>query len=206
MLQTQAVSAELLELLRFLMTRDEYKGLYLVGGTALALQLAHRLSVDIDLFGDMELEEATFIAPLYDRGSCVLLKKSKHILILNVQGIKVDFVHYPYRLLDDPMDWDGIRMLSRRDIGAMKLNAISGRGSRKDFIDLFFLLKEFSLRELLSFYQRKYPEGSEFLVVKSLHYFDDAEQEAMPVMLQPVLWETIKQTIREALLTMNTPQ
>ena len=71
----------------------------------------------------------------------------------------------------------------------MKLAAITGRGTKKDFIDIYFLLKGFHLRELLDFYNEKFPDGSEFLVLKSLTYFADAET---PVMLDQIYWEDIK--------------
>ncbi len=74
----------------------------------------------------------------------------------------------------------------------LKLNAISGRGSRKDFIDLYFLLSYFSLRELLNFYNEKYSDGAEFLVIKSLQYFEDAENEDFPEMIIPIVWEELK--------------
>ena len=77
----------------------------------------------------------------------------------------------------------------------MKLAAITGRGSRKDFIDLHFLLQEFNLREMLSFYSEKYIEGSTFLVLKSLTYFDDAETDPQPFMLKKADWKQIKRSI-----------
>lgn len=80
----------------------------------------------------------------------------------------------------------------------MKLNAIAGRGSRKDFIDLFFLLKKYTLKELLSFYNKKYKDGSEFMVLKSLTYFDDAEKEEIPITFEELNWELLKKTILKA--------
>ena len=81
----------------------------------------------------------------------------------------------------------------------MKLNAISGRGSKKDFIDLYFLLKEFPLLELIGLYKKKYGDGSEFLVLKSLSYFDDADAEPMPKMLKQYEWENIKSHLNKEL-------
>jgi polyhydroxyalkanoate synthesis regulator protein len=86
-------------------------------------------------------------------------------------------------------------MLSIVDIAAMKLNAIAGRGSKKDFIDLYFLLQEFSLREILSFYGQKYHDGSLFMVEKSLTYFEDADLQLEPQMYKDFNWETCKKTI-----------
>jgi hypothetical protein len=93
-----------------------------------------------------------------------------------------------------------IKLASLPDIAAMKLNAISGRGSKKDFVDLFFLLRKYPLEQLIAFYNRKYPDGSEFLVLKSLSYFEDADQQEMPVMLIPAEWSDIKSEIKRQTL------
>jgi len=92
-----------------------------------------------------------------------------------------------------------IIMGSKKDIAAMKLNAISGRGTRKDFVDLYFLLNEYSLNEIMQFYLAKYNDGSEYMAIKSIGYFKDAEEEVMPNMLINVGWEEIKSTIQKCL-------
>jgi hypothetical protein len=114
-----------------------------------------------------------------------------------VNNIKIDFVYYPYNWIEKPLTSKKIRIASKADIAAMKLNAISGRGSKKDFIDIFFLLNDYSLADMIGFYKQKYPEGSEFLVLKSLCYFNDAETEHLPAMLRPVKWEQVKNTVRK---------
>lgn len=195
MLQTQTIRPELLELLRKIMSSDIFKDFNLVGGTSLALQIGHRFSIDIDMFGNSEIDEFEFIEELSTFGNVVVLKKSKNIIILSVDGIKVDFVNYKYPLLEEITNIENIRLVSDKDIAAMKLNAIAGRGSRKDFIDLYFLLKKYSLKELLNFYKTKYLDGSEFMVLKSLTYFEDAETEEIPLMFEPIDWNQIKQTI-----------
>lgn len=86
-------------------------------------------------------------------------------------------------------------MLSKKDIAAMKLNAIAGRGSKKDFIDLYFLLDDFSLVEMLSFYKQKYDDGSVFMVQKSLTYFEDADEQQQQQMFLDFDWEACKQKI-----------
>jgi len=195
MLQQQSVSPKLLELLSFLMKAELFQDFVLVGGTSLALQLGHRDSVDIDLFGQCDIDEVTFRETVSAFGTTTLLKKSKNILVFSINGIKVDFVHYPYPWLAPCLHVENFRLADMRDIAAMKLNAISGRGSKKDFIDLYFLLKYFSFEELLRCYQQKYADGSEFLVLKSLTYFDDADRESMPMMHQSISWETVKKEI-----------
>lgn len=198
MLQTQTIEPKLLELLNKIMASEVFEGFYLVGGTSLALQIGHRFSIDIDMFGNAEINEIEFIEELSKFGNVIILKKSKNIIIFSVDGIKVDFVNYKYPLIENPKVIQNIRMLSDKDIGAMKLNAIAGRGNRKDFIDLFFLLKKYTLKELFSFYKKKYIDGSEFMVLKSLTYFDDAEKEEMPVMFEEADWNQIKKTILKA--------
>jgi hypothetical protein len=192
MLQKQAVKPELLELLNKLMQIDEFLCFHLVGGTALALYDGHRKSVDIDLFGKCSIDESLFTTVLKNVGHTIVLSQNPKILIYTINGIKVDFVNYQYELIESGNTIDGIRILSKKDIAAMKLNAIAGRGSKKDFFDIVQLLNEFSLTEMLSFYAIKYNQNSEFMVIKSLLYFDDAENEPDPISLIPISWDDVK--------------
>ena len=170
-------------------------GLRLAGGTSLALQIGHRRSVDLDLFGTLNTDEFGLRKALSAHGDIITLKNSDNIHIYVISGIKVDIVNYPYPWIEDEVK-DGIfRLAGKKDIAAMKLSAITGRGSKKDFIDIWFLLKQFSLKLMMEWYKEKYKDGSEFLVLKSLTYFDDAELEEMPVMLIPVNWTDVKDFI-----------
>lgn len=200
MLQTQTVVPELMELLKKIMSENLFSDFNLVGGTALALQIGHRNSIDIDLFGNSEINTELFIEKLSEFGEVRVAQSTKNILITKINDVKVDFVNYKYPLLSDCLLLEKIRMLSTKDISAMKLNAIAGRGSKKDFIDLFFLLNEFSLKEILSFYEKKYKDGSVFMVEKSLSYFDDAEFQQQPKMFSEFDWEICKQKIIAELL------
>ena len=155
----------------------------------------HRLSVDIDLFGRSEIRPDLFTEILKDKGETTILSQSSKILIYVINKIKVDFVDYNFQLLEPVNVIDGIRLVSKKDIAAMKLNAIAGRGSKKDFVDVYQLLNDFSLSEMLTFYAQKYPNGSEFMVLKSLLYFDDAEIEPDPIMLIPATWSQVKERI-----------
>lgn len=195
MLQTQTVVPKLMELLKGIMSEPLFENYFLVGGTALALQIGHRNSIDIDLFGHCEINQDEYVETLRKFGDVVVTSSSKNILIAKINEIKVDFVNYNYPLLDTPLEIEGIRMLSKVDIAAMKLNAIVGRGSKKDFIDLYFLLKDFSLKKMIDDYNQKYANGSEFLVCKSLTYFDDADEQLDVKMYQELDWEKCKQKI-----------
>src|SRR5690554_1140932 len=197
MLQTQTVCPQLLELLRWLMAEQTFAGLGLAGGTSLALQTGHRNSIDIDLFGKSEIQHDLFFDILGNYGNVEISRNTKNIFIVEVNEIKVDFVNYKYPLLDKMVLLNAVRMFSKKDIAAMKIAAITGIGSKKDFIDLYFLLQEFSLSDILKFYQQNYHDGSRFMVVKSLVYFDDAEGDEQPQMFKEFDWEMCKKYIRE---------
>lgn len=127
-----------------------------------------------------------------------IIWKSENICIYIVDGVKVDFVKYPYSLLKPVVEQDNLRLASVEDIAAMKVAAIIGRGTRKDFIDIYFLLKIFSLQEILDLYSSKYPDGTLFVAIKSLTYFEDAESDPVPEMLEAVNWSEVKKDIVSA--------
>lgn len=198
MLYKSAVNPDLLRILEQLMQMDVFSDLRLVGGTALALQIGHRESVDIDLFGKIDFEEQEKNIEL--TGSIVILKKSKNINVLSIDNIKVDIVNYRYPWISELIEEDNCRLASLKDIGAMKLNAITGRGTKKDFIDLYYLLKHFPLNDLFRFYFEKFDDGNLFLVKKSLIHFEDAEPEPMPVMKEKITWDEIKTDLQKKIL------
>lgn len=177
------------------MLLPELNGFNLVGGTSLALQIGHRISVDLDLFGNRPFEAHEILDLMHPLGTVKALSQSKHILILNINGIKVDFVNYRYPLLQDVLLVDNLRLVSLKDIAAMKLAAIVGRGRKRDFTDIFFLLKHFSLSNLMGFYNAKYADGNEMIVVRSLTYFSDADSDEDISLLKKAEWQTVKKTI-----------
>jgi len=187
-----------LELLRKILAIDIFNNLRLVGGTSLALQIGHRISVDIDLFGKLDADDISIKRELNKLGELKTLHKTENINIHTVDGVKVDIVNYPYPWLENEVPNSDLRLASKGDIGAMKLAAITGRGTKKDFIDLFFLLKEFSLGELLEFYNEKYHDGSIFIVLRSLVYFEDADSDLMPNMMEDISWAMVKESIINA--------
>lgn len=196
MLSYQTVNAHTLELLRRLMAEPMFASLRLVGGTALALQYGHRNSIDLDFFGQLEDDAEEVKAILRKHGKLSVIKESRNIKIYLLNNIKVDFVNYNYSWIDAPVVEEQIKLASPKDIAAMKINAIEGRGTKKDFIDIYFLLQHYTLHEILTFYQQKYPENSIFRALMSLSYFEDAETQIMPVMYVPISWDEIKTTIQ----------
>ena len=196
MLSIETVEPNTLELIKDLMSVPVLKDMRLVGGTALALQYGHRSSIDIDLFGDLDTSTLDLRVALEKIGNVIVLKETENIRGYIINGVKVDIVNYSiYPWLTDPLIEDGIRLASPSDIAAMKINAIQGRGSKKDFIDMYFLLKQYTINEILDFYARKYPDHNFFRAIISLTYFDDADKQIMPKMHRPIDWDHVKQTI-----------
>lgn len=194
MLHLETVSPELYHLLIDLQSKEWMHSFRLVGGTALALQYGHRISVDLDFFGQRELSELTDNLSSYPEAK--KLNSTDHIAVYIIKGIKVDFVHYPYPWLQPPILEKGMNLATDADIAAMKIAAITGRGSKKDFVDLYFLLQKYSIEEMLGFFSAKYPDATDILALKSLLYTTDADRDPMPKMLQPFDWEAAKESIR----------
>ena len=196
MLQVEAVDSSTLELLKKIMRIEELSGLRLVGGTSLALRFGHRLSMDLDLFGNLNVDQYEMINLLNKAGSVKQLNITTNIKSFLINEIKVDLVNYPYEWISPCVVENEIRLAGIDDIASMKLAAITGRGSKKDFIDIYFLLDKYSLADLLKLYNQKYPDGSEFLVLRSLNYFKDADQDIMPTMINKVEWDQVKNEIK----------
>ena len=199
MLHLSTIETPTLELLMQLMQRPAFQNMRLAGGTALALQIGHRKSVDLDLFGSVDFETLDWQEVFADFDSVIPIKRSKNINVFAINSIKVDFVNYNYPWLNNILLEKNIRMASLSDIAAMKLAAITGRGSKKDFVDIYFLLERFTLDQLLEFYQEKYRDGSSFLVLKSLSWFEDADKDTDLNMIADISWEFIKQEISKQL-------
>lgn len=196
MLHYETITPETHSLLEKLSDLSVLKDARLVGGTALALQLGHRTSTDLDFFGRINADSEELRDILREIGSVEVASVSKNINIFWLNGIKVDMVNYPYPWLDLPIEGNRVRLASLNDIAAMKIAAIVNRGTKKDFIDLYTLLQSFSLDNILDMYSRKYSDGSLFIVMKSLIYFDDAETDPMPNVLNDTTWEDVKDCLR----------
>ena len=174
MLHKETVSHTTLELIKSLQADSMFQGFLLVGGTALSLQIGHRISVDIDLFTRDEFDTRELLEYLEQTYSFQLQYIHKNTLKGIIGNVFVDFIRHNYQLIDKPVSDSNIHMASIKDIAAMKLNEIDGNGTRvKDFIDIYFLLKKHSFSELIDFYCTKYESRNDFHIVKSLTYFND---------------------------------
>jgi Nucleotidyl transferase AbiEii toxin, Type IV TA system len=169
----------------------------LVGGTSLSLQIGHRISVDLDMFCKEPFDSGELKSHLADDFASVLVMLERtNTLITTINEVKVDFIRFKYGFSYPALEEDEIRLADMKDIAPMKLDAISGRGKKKDFFDLYFLLQQFTLAELLELYQAKYQHTTLFHVIKSINYFEEAEEEADPLVFdKKVSWAKVKKVI-----------
>ena len=203
MLYKKTVEPATLALLKELMMLEELKEFRLVGGTALSLLYGHRASIDLDLFTDSPFNRDLIIEKLSDNYASFTFEglTSTRLFFTYVNGVKVDFANPFEKFAYDYNIIEGIRLASIEEIIALKLNAIAGRGAKKDFWDLQELLKEYSLSQMISFYKIRYPNNSPAMVIKSLSYFVNADSEPDPESFKNILWDTVK---RDILTNLNT--
>ena len=200
MLFLDAIDPKTLDLLRRLQELPELAQTRLVGGTALALQLGHRVSVDLDMFGNWNYTD-DLLARFSSVGQAEKVSGTPDgkMSFFYIDGVKVDCVAYDmYEWLEPPVEDAGVRIAGIKDIAAMKVNAITNRGTRKDFVDMARLLDEFSLEDIFAWYRMKYPQANPGLAMRSMSYFVDAETMPMPRMLIEFDWEEATARIRAA--------
>lgn len=177
------------------------KDFVLVGGTGLALLKGHRLSIDIDLFSyNVPINPDIILPELEQAGKLSQKDIFSYALFLEFNNVKLDILKYSYPWIKPHSAEENIRIASVEDIMAMKLAAVTKRGSKKDFVDIYFLLKEFSIQQMLENFKKKYSNAETYMTVKSLTYFADADLNEMPVLLKDknVKWEEMKEVIRKA--------
>lgn len=180
--------------LEILKNITEIKAFYLSGGTALSLQLGHRESEDLDFFIKTSFQPEILQQKLVKFGKLDDVMVDEGTLNLFMNRVKLQFLYYPYNLLEKLIPWNGIYLSSVIDIACTKLLTISSRGSKKDFIDMYVILQKQSLQTLLAKLEQKY-KGIAYNIphiLKSLVYFVDADSQPMPRMHAPLEWETVK--------------
>lgn len=197
---TKTLLPDTLRAIKLVASIPTIKSAYLAGGTALALQLGHRMSIDLDFFTPEKFDENLVATELSQLLSFKENQRAWATVLGLVGETKFSIFHYPYKLIDTPLPFEGIRLAGKKDIAAMKIHAISDRGTRRDFIDVFMLTKEFTLDKMLDFYDEKYGSLDEklFQLIKGLCYFRDADNDdTMPKMLTSVDWEEVKKFFRQ---------
>jgi len=182
--------------IEILALQDFFKSFYLAGGTACALHLGHRTSNDLDFFSNKEILPFEIQNTLRSNGHFITDYSESQTLIGRFNETKISFFHYDYPLIRDLLDLLSIKISSLEDIGCMKIDTISSRGSRRDFVDLYFILRKFdiSLKEYFQYFEKKYGKENYniYHVLKSMVYFEDAEGDPELNMLVQFSWENMK--------------
>lgn len=186
--------AELLKKFGFL---KRYR-FYLAGGTALALQIEHRISLDFDFYTQKKFDNNQLFLELREKfKKIILIQMAEQTLIVKINEVEVSFFYYPYPLIFSPIKFQGVNLASKEDISVMKIIAISMRGTERDFIDIYFLLQSFSLKEIFKFVEKKYPEFNIYVGLQGLTYFVDAErrQKRRLHLTQNISWSKVKKVL-----------
>lgn len=184
MLFKNTIQASALELLKKLQSCSALKPFHLAGGTSLALQIGHRKSIDLDLFTQHDFDANDLLEYLEQNFGFQLDYSTINTLKGNIDHVKIDLISHKYPIVKPYVEIENIRLFSIPDVAAMKLNAIAGNGTRsKDFIDIYFILKQYSVDNILDFYKTKYSTRNLFHVVKSLIYFNDINTQDWPEMI-----------------------
>lgn len=168
---------------------------YLAGGTALALQMGHRQSVDFDFFSEKAFDALEMSRSLQALGSFKEDTVEKNTLLGTFNSVKYSYFYYPYPMIQATTKYVGVSLAHIHDIAAMKLVAITDRNTKKDFIDLYTLVNNgVSIDQMFSLYDKKYHvfKSNTFTLIKSMTFFLDADTDDMPVMLTPMSWEEVK--------------
>ena len=173
-LQKRVVEEKVFEILKKIMTDEDLTNFFLVGGTALALSIGHRISIDLDLFTRDDINVNFLQKKLSSDYNFNTSYKEKNTIKGYIEGVKVDFIKYDYPFIKNILNIDNIRILSLEDIASMKLSTILDNGTRvKDFVDIAYLSTKFSLNQMIEFYSMKFYHINPILIVKSLLYHED---------------------------------
>jgi len=200
MLHLETVESGTFSILKQLMQLPAMGQFCLVGGTALSLKYGHRISVDIDLFSNVtfdgeKIQEA--LSDYYQSDFIVEGRPARFGIFAYIKDIKTDIVYHPHPLIQPAEEIEGIRMFSTADIIAMKIQAILGRGKKKDFWDIAELLTYYSVQDFINFHKEKYRTQNLLITVpQAMTYFADAEESEDPISLKGQTWEGIKLLIQ----------
>lgn len=197
MLHRKTIEPDTLSLILSLQEKPYINNFVLVGGTALALQLGHRASVDIDLFTHQRFDVSQLLESLQEDFNIQVRNQMNHALLVNINSIKTDFVFQPSAILLPQVEVEKVRMASLKEIAAMKIGAITARGKRRDFIDLYCLLEHFTLAEIVDAFTEKYKDATPELAIRSLFYFEDADNDLEAKCFFDYNWEKVKTKIRK---------
>ncbi|MBC7689946.1 MAG: nucleotidyl transferase AbiEii/AbiGii toxin family protein [Aquabacterium sp.] len=201
MLQIKAVEPHTFSILKELMTIPELLNFSLVGGTALSLLYGHRMSIDLDLFSNKAFQNISVTEALKNRFQDKFVmeeKQAKFGIFCYIEEVKVDIIRHPHLIIRPETTLEDLRMFSVEDIIAMKVQAILGRGKKKDFWDIAELLQHFSIKEFIQFHKEKYATQNLLITVpQAITYFADAEESEAPISLKNQTWQNVQEFIQK---------
>lgn len=181
MLQPATVASSTLGLLGRLQSEPLLCSTRLVGGTALSLQIGHRVSDDLDLFSVAPLDGMAVQRMLVDKYGFIPTIIEENTLIGFIQGVKIDVIYHPFPWLEKAIEEDGFRIATKKDIAAMKMHAIINSGKRpKDFVDIAFLSMHFSYNDIKRLLLRRYPAYDPMMADRAVVYFGDIDETLIP--------------------------
>jgi hypothetical protein len=192
------LSTEAWAVVRMLDRKGLLEDWIMAGGTALALQIGHRVSLDLDFFRHGEIDVASLRESLANAGRLEVQSMSEGTLHATLNSVRLSFRRSEVPFLFETVSYRGLQLADVRDIAAMKVIAVAGRGSKKDFVDLYAYFETgASFGDLMAVVQQRYrnTEFNAMHLLRSLVYFDDAEAEPMPRMLAKVEWRRIRQRL-----------
>ena len=199
MLYYNTVEPGTISLLKRLQSLEVLSNFSLVGGTALSLKYGHRISVDLDLFSEDNIDKEKIIEALrLEFGDSFIpeISPAKWAVFSYIDNVKVDIVSFKHPLIRLVSVEDSIRTYSTEDIIAMKINAILGRGKKKDFWDIYELLNHYTIKEMIEFHREKFPTQMLLISIpNALTYFVDADESEDPVSLKGQTWDGVKKLI-----------
>jgi len=179
-------------------------GMYLAGGTALALQFGHRTSVDFDFYIGKEFKKGEILRHFKKNLKTWKIKVIRDFddtFEADINGMHLSLFCYPYKLLEKLIDVEGVDIVDAKDIAAMKLIAISQRGKRRDFVDMYYLISRFGLDYIVHLTEKKFPEFDVSNGLRGLLYVDDAEQDKeidrIRVFDRKLKWREVKKYIHK---------
>jgi predicted nucleotidyltransferase component of viral defense system len=201
MLQLKTVEPRTFAILNRLMLMPEMQDFYLVGGTALSLMYGHRMSIDLDLFSTTKFENQPIVTALIQEFGDSFVTDESHSsfgIFGFIDDVKIDIIRYPHPLVRPTLNIESIRFFSTEDIIAMKVQAVLGRGKKKDFWDIAELLKHFTIEDFILFHKEKFSTQNLLITVpQALTYFNDAEDSEPPVSLKGQNWSSVKSFIQK---------
>jgi predicted nucleotidyltransferase component of viral defense system len=201
MLRFETVEPYTLSILRELIELPELKDFSLVGGTALSLLYGHRMSIDLDLFSNKPFNNEIITNALVEKFGNAFDNRSTNPrfgIFCFVNQVKIDIVRHPHPQIRPELNIEGIRIFSTEDIIAMKVQAVLGRGKKKDFWDIAELLKHYSVADFIKFHQEKFATQNLLITVpQALIYFADADESEDPISLNNQTWQSVRDFIQE---------